>query len=134
MIFSVAFAATINRAWNISSATVCPSAERLTHVSTSLLGRTSIDEEFPDVPDQSVLPARQRTFSSLAVCLAALTLPLSFQGGAIATPAIGRDLAGSAAMVAWITNALMFTFGSLLLTTGSPAGPLRQETHLRGSA
>ncbi|WP_441255856.1 MFS transporter [Tardiphaga sp. 285_C5_N1_2] len=56
-----------------------------------------------------------------AVCLAALTLPLSFSGGAIATPAIGRDLAGSAAMVTWITNAFMLTFGSLLLTAGTLA-------------
>lgn len=56
-----------------------------------------------------------------AVCLAALTLPLSFSGGAIATPAIGRDLAGSATMVTWITNAFMLTFGSLLLTAGTLA-------------
>ncbi len=57
----------------------------------------------------------------LAVCLAALTLPLSFSGGAIATPAIGRDLGGSAAMMTWITNAFMLTFGSLLLTAGTLA-------------
>ena len=31
-----------------------------------------------------------------AVCLAALVLPLSFSGGAVATPAIGRDLGGTA--------------------------------------
>ncbi len=63
-----------------------------------------------------------RAFSVLfAVCLAALSLPLSFSGGAIATPAIGRDLAGSAAMVTWITNAFMLTFGSLLLTAGTLA-------------
>ena len=29
-----------------------------------------------------------------AVCLAALALPLSFSAGALATPAIGRELAG----------------------------------------
>ncbi len=49
-----------------------------------------------------------------AVCLAALTLPLSFSGGAIATPSIGRELAGSAAMVTWITNAFMLTCGGVI--------------------
>jgi MFS family permease len=56
-----------------------------------------------------------------AVCLAALTLPLSFSGGAIATPAIGRDLGGSAAALTWITNAFMLTFGSLLMAAGALA-------------
>lgn len=55
------------------------------------------------------------------ICLAALVLPLSFSGGAIATPAIGRDLGGSATSMAWITNAFMLTFGSLLLTGGALA-------------
>lgn len=56
-----------------------------------------------------------------AVCLAALTLPLSFSGGAIATPAISRALGGSAASLTWITNAFMLTFGSLLMAAGSLA-------------
>ena len=56
-----------------------------------------------------------------AVCLAALTLPLSFSGGAIATPAIGRALGGSAASLTWITNAFMLTFGSLLMAAGALA-------------
>ena len=30
-----------------------------------------------------------------AVCAAALALPLTFSGGAVATPAIGRDLGGT---------------------------------------
>ncbi len=56
-----------------------------------------------------------------AICLAALILPLSFIGGAIATPAIGRDLGGSPAELAWITNAFMLSFGSLLMAAGALA-------------
>ncbi|HJO66238.1 MAG TPA: MFS transporter [Sphingomonas sanguinis] len=56
-----------------------------------------------------------------AVCLAALTLPLSFSAGAVATPAIGRDLGGSAEALTWITNAFMLTFGSLLMAAGTLA-------------
>jgi len=57
----------------------------------------------------------------LAVCLAALVLPLSFSGGAVATPAIGRDLGGDATMLTWITNAFMLSFGSLLMAAGALA-------------
>ncbi|WP_429573412.1 MFS transporter [Paraburkholderia sp. UCT70] len=56
-----------------------------------------------------------------AVCLAALALPLSFSGGAVATPAIGRDLAGGPVAMNWITNAFMLTFGSLLMAAGALA-------------
>jgi MFS family permease len=56
-----------------------------------------------------------------AVCLAALALPLSFSGGALATPAIGRELAGSPVALNWITNAFMLTFGSLLMAAGTLA-------------
>ncbi|WP_087725170.1 MFS transporter [Pandoraea sp. PE-S2T-3] len=55
----------------------------------------------------------------LAVCLAALVLPLSFSGGAVATPAIGRDLGGSPVMLTWVTNAFMLSFGSLLMAAGA---------------
>ncbi|WP_277961269.1 MFS transporter [Pseudomonas sp. RIT-To-2] len=60
-------------------------------------------------------------YGLLAVCLAAVILPLSFSAGAIATPAIGRDLGGSPLALAWITNAFMLTFGSLLLAAGTLA-------------
>ncbi|APG09982.1 MFS transporter [Bradyrhizobium japonicum] len=53
-----------------------------------------------------------------AICAAALVLPLDFSGAAAATSAIGRDLGGSPAMLAWIVNAFMLTFGSTLLTVG----------------
>ncbi len=55
------------------------------------------------------------------MCLTAFILPLSFSAGAIATPAIGRDLGGSPLALAWITNAFMLTFGSLLLAAGTLA-------------
>jgi len=56
-----------------------------------------------------------------AVCMAALALPLAFSGGAVATPAIGRDLGGGPAAANWITNAFMLAFGSLLMAAGTLA-------------
>lgn len=56
-----------------------------------------------------------------AVCLSALVLPLAFSGGAVATPAIGQDLGGSPAMLTWVTNAFMLSFGSLLMAAGALA-------------
>lgn len=56
-----------------------------------------------------------------SVCLAALVLPLSFSGGAVATPAIGRDLGGHPGALTWITNAFMLTFGSSLMASGALA-------------
>ncbi|KUM39732.1 MFS transporter [Pseudomonas sp. EpS/L25] len=57
----------------------------------------------------------------LAICLAALVLPLSFTGGAVATPAIGVALRADAMAMAWITNAFMLSFGSLLMAAGALA-------------
>jgi MFS family permease len=57
----------------------------------------------------------------LAVCLAAVVLPLSFSGGAVATPAIGADLGGNPTAMSWITNAFMLTFGSSLMAAGALA-------------
>ncbi len=56
-----------------------------------------------------------------AVCLAALILPLSFSAGAVATPAIARQLGGNPAGLVWITNAFMLTFGSSLMAVGALA-------------
>ena len=56
-----------------------------------------------------------------AICLSALVLPLSFTGGAVATPAIGRELGGSPTGLTWITNAFMLSFGSLLMAAGALA-------------
>ncbi|QJT82284.1 MFS transporter [Kosakonia sp. MUSA4] len=54
----------------------------------------------------------------LAVCLAALALPLSFTGGALATHIIGLEFSASPAQLNWITNSFMLTFGSLMLPCG----------------
>jgi hypothetical protein len=48
--------------------------------------------------------ARDKLLILAAICLSALVLPLSFTGGAVATPAIGRDLGGSPVALTWITN------------------------------
>ncbi len=56
-----------------------------------------------------------------AVCVAALMLPLGFTGGAIATPAIARELGGSPMALHWIVNAYMLSFGSSLMTAGALA-------------
>lgn len=80
-------------------------------------------------------PPHDRSGSPLivgAVCLAALTLPLSFSAGAVATPAIGRDLGGSAEALTWITNAFMLTFGSLLMAAGTLADRYVSDRRVRG--
>ncbi|NWA85630.1 MFS transporter [Pseudomonas sp. D2002] len=56
-----------------------------------------------------------------AVCLAALVLPMSFTGGAVATPFIGEAFAARPTQLAWITNAFMLSFGSLLMAAGTLA-------------
>lgn len=50
-----------------------------------------------------------------AVLLAALSMPLSFTGPAVALPAIGQSLGGSAIALKWVTNAFMLSFGSCLM-------------------
>lgn len=64
--------------------------------------------------------AGQGRFSVLlAVLLAALVLPLSFSGAAMATHAISQELGGSTAAINWITNSFMLTFGSFLMAAGA---------------
>ncbi|MFZ6743682.1 MFS transporter [Undibacterium sp. JH2W] len=57
----------------------------------------------------------------LAVCLAALSMPVSFTGPAVALPAIQRELGGSPFALSWVTNAFMLSFGSSLLAAGGMA-------------
>lgn len=57
----------------------------------------------------------------IAICLAALVLPMSFTGGAVATPSIGIAFAAHPTQMAWITNAFMLSFGSLLMAAGTLA-------------
>ncbi|MBN3760590.1 MFS transporter [Burkholderia sp. Ac-20365] len=64
---------------------------------------------------------RDKLLILVAVCLSALVLPLAFSGGAVATPAIGRDLGAHATALTWITNAFMLSFGSLLMAAGALA-------------
>ncbi|MBV6823125.1 MFS transporter [Pseudomonas sp. PD9R] len=63
--------------------------------------------------------AFERTVVLLAVCIAAVTMPLNFTAAAIALPVIGRDLNATPLEVNWITNAFMLTFGSLLMLAGA---------------
>ncbi|HKT62493.1 MAG TPA: MFS transporter, partial [Burkholderia sp.] len=69
----------------------------------------------------SARAARRRAWVLAAVCMAAVALPLSFSGGAVATPAIGRDLHGGPVAMNWITNAFMLAFGSFLMAAGALA-------------
>jgi MFS family permease len=68
-----------------------------------------------------VASRRDKLLILLTVCLAAILLPLALSGGAVATPAIGRDLGGSPASLTWVTNAYMLSFGSLLMAAGALA-------------
>lgn len=63
----------------------------------------------------------RRTLVLAAVCLAALCMPLSFTGPAIAIPAIAADLHGTPLALAWITNAFMLSFGGCLMVAGALA-------------
>lgn len=56
-----------------------------------------------------------------AVLLAALSMPLSFTGPAVALPAIGQSLGGSATALNWVTNAFMLSFGGCLMAAGALA-------------
>lgn len=76
---------------------------------------------YPQSPQLRQRADRKKLLILAAVCLSALVLPLAFSGGAVATPAIGRDLGGSSAMLSWVTNAFMLTFGSLLMAAGALA-------------
>ncbi|WP_052184358.1 MFS transporter [Rahnella aquatilis] len=61
------------------------------------------------------------------VCLAGVILPLNFVSGAVATPAIARELGGSAQALSWITNSFMLTFGCFLMAAGALADELGRK-------
>lgn len=80
-----------------------------------------------------VQPAHRR-WALLAVCLAALALPLSFSAGAVAVPVLARQWVSSPMELAWVTNAFMLSFGSLLLAAGGLADRYgRRRVFLTGS-
>ncbi len=66
-------------------------------------------------------PTHSANIILAAICLAALVLPMSFTGGAVATPFIGQGFDASPTQLAWITNAFMLSFGSLLMAAGTLA-------------
>ena len=57
----------------------------------------------------------------LSVCLAAMTMPLTFTGPAVALSRIAADLGGSPVELNWVTNAFMLTFGASLMAAGALA-------------
>ncbi|MEH3120749.1 MAG: MFS transporter [Sphingomonas phyllosphaerae] len=73
--------------------------------------------ELTSAPQDGGRPA----LALLAVCLAAVAMPLTFTGTAVALPAIGRMLDGTPVAMAWATNAFMLTFGSGLMAAGALA-------------
>lgn len=67
------------------------------------------------------LEAHSSRWSIVAVCSAALMLPLNFSAGVIATPALAQHPGASALALNWITNAFLLSFGSLLMAAGALA-------------
>lgn len=65
--------------------------------------------------------AAQKTMILLAVCIAAITMPLNFTAAAVALPAIGLTFGADPLALNWVTNAFMLTFGSCLMLAGALA-------------
>lgn len=57
----------------------------------------------------------------VSICLAAMVMPLTFAGGAIATPDLARDFGESGPALFWVVNAFMMVFGALPLVAGALA-------------
>ncbi len=57
----------------------------------------------------------------LGVCLAAVAMPMTFTGPAVALRDIAHSLGGSPVALAWATNAFMLGFGSFLMLAGALA-------------
>ncbi|HTH76481.1 MAG TPA: MFS transporter [Trinickia sp.] len=75
----------------------------------------------PNTTDANALDAAQKRFMLGAVCLAALAMPVSFTGPALALPTIASVLGGSPLALEWVTNAFMLAFGSCMLVAGTLA-------------
>jgi MFS family permease len=57
----------------------------------------------------------------ISICLAAAVMPMTFSGGAIATPELGRSFAETGPVLIWVVNAFMMVFGALPLIAGALA-------------
>ncbi|MBT9385065.1 MFS transporter [Pseudooceanicola sp. CBS1P-1] len=57
----------------------------------------------------------------LSICLAAAVMPMTFTGGAIATPELGRSFQNTGPALSWVVNAFMMVFGALPLIAGALA-------------
>ena len=70
--------------------------------------------------DPTLAPsAARKALILLSVCLAAIAMPLTFTGPAVALTAIAETLGGSPVALNWVTNAFMLTFGSALMAAGA---------------
>ena len=81
--------------------------------------------------DASHQAAPGRHLVLAAVFLVAVTMPLSFTGPAVATPAIGRDLGGDLALLTWIVNGFMLAFGSTIMLGGALADQFGRKRMFR---
>lgn len=70
---------------------------------------------------QTTTGSTARWLVLLSVCLAAMTMPLTFTGPAVALSRIAADLGGSPIALNWVTNAFMLTFGAGLMASGALA-------------
>lgn len=88
------------------------------------------------MPHASAAPDRGAAagLALLAVCLAAVAMPLTFTGTAVALPAISRALGGSPVAMAWATNAFMLAFGSTLMAAGALADAYGRRRIFLGGA
>src|SRR5690242_5320614 len=75
----------------------------------------------PNTTDAKALDVTQKRLVLCAVCLAALAMPVSFTGPALALPTIASALGGSPLALEWVTNAFMLAFGSCMLVAGTLA-------------
>lgn len=94
-----------------------------------------MDTTMTQLTPYSASPSSRQFSVLLTVCLAGVILPLNFVSGAVATPAIARELGGSAQALSWITNAFMLTFGCFLMAAGALADEIgRKKVFISGVA
>lgn len=67
------------------------------------------------------IPLLRERRKVVSICLAAMVLPITFAGGAIATPDLGRDFGQNGPILFWVVNAFMMVFGALPLVAGALA-------------